>query len=72
MTEDLHTFTGEPQKRTYDPNQPTALDDRDPSNTDPDLLTAALAPDDNVYALINQEQGDLRETAPVQNPTDGD
>lgn len=38
---------------------------RDPGNTDPDKLTAALDPDDDVYALVNQDQGDLRETAPV-------
>lgn len=62
--------TPEPAKREYSRDEPVAMDDRDPSNSDPELLTAALAPDDNVYALINQEQGDLREFSPVgQDPS---
>lgn len=41
--------------RTYDPSQPVALDDQDPGNTDPDQLTTALDPDDDVYAMVNPD-----------------
>lgn len=54
--------------RKYNVNGPTpATPDAgaDPGNTDPDELTAPLDPDDDVYALLLQDQGDLRETAPV-------
>lgn len=44
---------------------------RDPSNTDIDELTAPLTPDDDVFALVNPQQGDT-ETMPVQEPTYGD
>lgn len=60
------------EKREYSRDEPVALDDRDPSNTDPDQLTAPLDPDDDVFALVSQEQGDLLETAPMHEPTDGD
>jgi hypothetical protein len=53
------------QKREYSRDEPVALDDRDPSNSDPDQFTAALAPDDDVFALINSDQGDLREESPA-------
>lgn len=51
--------------REYDRDQPVALDDRDPSNTDPSELTSPLDPDDDVYSLIRPEQGDRRETTPA-------
>lgn len=58
-------MTNEPRK--YDASgQPLAMAaGADPGNTDPDELTSALDPDDDVYALLSQDQGDLRETAPV-------
>ncbi len=59
-------------KREYDRNQPVALDDRDPSNTDPQDLTEPLAPDDDVYSLVRPEQGDRRETSPAAEWTDDD
>lgn len=37
----------------------------DPSNTDIEQLVEPLEPEDNVYTLVNPDQGDLRETAPV-------
>lgn len=51
---------------TYDLNKDqVALDDRDPSNTDIENLTQPLDPDDNVFTLVNPDQGDLREAHPV-------
>lgn len=52
-------------KREYNRDEPVALDDRDPSNTDPDNFTAPLDPADNVYQVLTQEQGDLLEATPV-------
>ncbi len=60
--EEFHRMT---TKREYSRDEPVALDDRDPSNTDPETLTEALEPHDNVYGLIFQDQGDLREASPV-------
>ena len=60
------------EKREYSRDEPVALDDRDPSNSDIDQLTLALDPDDDVYMLVSQDQGDLLETAPIQEPTYGD
>lgn len=57
------------EKREYNRDEPVALDDRDPGNTDPSELTAPLAPDDDVLTLVYQDQGDIRETAPMQNPS---
>lgn len=45
--------------------EPVALDDRDPSNTEVEELVTPLEPGDNVFELVNPDQGDLRETAPV-------
>lgn len=55
------------EPRKYDAaGQPLAVAaGADPGNTDPEELTGALDPDDDVYALLGQDQGDLRETAPV-------
>lgn len=57
------------EKREYDRDrEPVSLDGqdgRDPSNTEIEELIAPLAPDDDVYTLVNPDQGDLRETAPV-------
>jgi hypothetical protein len=53
------------EKRTYNRDQPVALDDRDPSNSDIETLLQPLEPDDNVFTLVNPQQGDLREIAPV-------
>ncbi len=53
------------QKREYNRDEPVALDDRDPGNTEPDELTAPLDHDDNVYGLVFPDQGDLRETSPA-------
>lgn len=47
------------EKREFSRDEPVALDDRDPSNTDPEDLTEPLDPDDDIYALVNQQQGDL-------------
>lgn len=44
----------------------------DPSNTEVEKLIEALDADDNVYALVLQDQGDLRETAPVGEDTEGE
>lgn len=52
-------------KREYTPGEPVALDDRDPSNADIDALVEPLAPDDNVFSLVNPEPGTLLESAPV-------
>lgn len=52
-------------KREYSRDEPVALDDRDPSNSDPETFTEPLDPTDNVYQVISQEQGDLLEAAPV-------
>ncbi len=57
------------EKREYSRDEPVALDDRDPGNTDPSNLTEPLEPQDNVYQLVFQDQGDLREAAPMQDPT---
>jgi hypothetical protein len=51
--------------RELDPTQPVAIDDKDPGNADPDEFTAPLDPDDNVFTLVNADQGDLLETTPV-------
>lgn len=59
-------------KREYSRDEPVALDDRDPGNVDIVELVEPLDPDDNVFSLVNPDQGDLRETAPMQNPTYGD
>jgi len=59
-------------KREYSRDEPVALDQRDPSNSEPELFTMALEPDDNVYQLVAQDQGDLLETAPMQEPQYGD
>jgi hypothetical protein len=59
------------EKRTFDRDQPVALDDRDPGNTDIDDLVQPLAADDNVFTLVNPYQGDI-ETMPMQEPTYGD
>lgn len=56
-------------KREYSRDEPVAMDDRDPSNSEPDQLTEPLEPGDNVYQVIFQDQGDIRETAPMQEPT---
>lgn len=53
------------ENREHSRDEPVAADDRDPSNSDPDDFTAALDPDDDIYALLGQDQGDLAETAPV-------
>lgn len=52
-------------RRDLNRDQPIALDDQDPSNTDIDHLVAPLEPDDNVFSLVNPDQGDLSETTPV-------
>lgn len=52
-------------KRELDRNQPVALDDRDPGNSDIDDLVEPLEPDDDVFTLVNPDQGDLREVSPV-------
>jgi hypothetical protein len=39
----------------------------DPSNTDVEDLTGPLDGDDNVYTLVFQDQGDIRETSPAGN-----
>ena len=59
-------------KREYSRDEPVALDDRDPSNHDIEKLVAPLEPEDNVFSLVNPEQGTLLETAPMQDPTYGD
>lgn len=53
------------RKREYSRDEPVALDDRDPGNTEPEDLTAPLDPDDDVYSLVFPDQGDLRETSPA-------
>jgi hypothetical protein len=58
MTDD-RKYDSAGQPLTTDPAGP------DPGNTDPDKLTAPLDGDDDVYALLHQDQGDLRETTPV-------
>lgn len=52
-------------KRDLDRDQPVALDDRDPSNSDIEDLIEPLDPHDNVFSLVNPDQGDMHETAPV-------
>lgn len=57
-----------------DPNQRRELDGQghqlanlaegDPGNTDPELLVAPLDPDDDVFALVHPDHGDI-ETAPA-------
>lgn len=59
-------------KRELDRTQPVALDDRDPGNSEIDDLVEPLEPDDNVFSLVNPDQGDLREATPVQEPVYGD
>ncbi len=56
--------------RAYSRDEPVAADDRDPGNTDPEHLTDSLDPRDDVYTLVFQDHGDLRETAPMQDPSD--
>lgn len=53
------------EKREYSRDEPVAIDDRDPSNSDPADFTAPLDADDNVYGIVFQEQGDPRETTPA-------
>jgi hypothetical protein len=53
------------QRREYDRDQPVALDDRDPGNSDIENLVAPLSPDDDVFSLVHPQQGDVREVAPV-------
>lgn len=53
------------EKREYSRDEPVALDDIDPGNSDPDEFTAPLDPDDDVYQVVTQDQGDLFESAPV-------
>lgn len=59
-------------KREYDRDQPVALDDRDPSNSEVEELTGPLDADDDVFRRLTPDQGDLRETAPVHEPRYGD
>lgn len=44
-------------KREYSRDEPIALDDRDPSNSQPEDFTAPLDPDDDIYQIVLQEQG---------------
>jgi hypothetical protein len=60
------------EKREYFRDEPVALDDRDPSNSEIEKLVEPLDPDDNVFTLVNPEPGTLLENAPVQEPTRGD
>lgn len=53
-------------KREYSRDEPIAMADRDPGNSDPDQFTAPLEPEDNVYTRVNQEQE--TESQPVQLP----
>lgn len=53
------------------PDQPRELDEQghqianltegDPGNTDPELLTAPLDPDDDVYTLVDDERRELEQ-----------
>ncbi len=52
-------------RREYSRDQPVALDDRDPSNSDIESMTEPLEPHDNVYTLIHPDADTLRESAPV-------
>jgi hypothetical protein len=58
------------EKREYRRDEPVALDDIDPGNSDPDAFTEPLSPDDDVFSRVNPDQGPL-ETTPVQAPTYG-
>jgi hypothetical protein len=44
-------------RRALRRDQPVALDDQDPGNTDIDNLVAPLDPDDDVFTLLNPDQG---------------
>lgn len=52
-------------RREYARDQPVALDDRDPSNSEIDKMIEPLEPHDNVYTLIHPDADTLRESAPV-------
>ncbi len=59
-----------PEKREHSRDVPVAMADRDPSNSSPEDFTDSLDPADDVYTLVFQDQGDIREAAPVQPPSD--
>lgn len=60
------------QKREYNRDEPVAMDDRDPGNTEPEELTAPLDRDDDVYNLVFPDQGDLRGASPAAEGQDNE
>lgn len=44
------------ENRQYHRDEPVALDDIDPGNSDPDAYTEPLSPDDDVFSRINPDQ----------------
>lgn len=53
------------EKREYNRDEPVALDDRDPSNSDIASMVGPLDPEDDVFTLVHPDEDTLRESAPV-------